>query len=250
MISPTILPISLLIAATSIQAATLIGSFEDGDGGVYDLTAAGDLDWVYWNTTSNPFIGTTNSKQGGTVIADPVAAGGGVMRGSTSDTAMNVTYTDGTTVSAGTSNQISGIFNSQLATAGAGLSIDITLPQAGETYYITVWGSEYGTEEDSSPGIFTASLSGATDYTYSAFTGDINTPKPAGVYNIAATADNNNDVLNITYVLPPSATGSGNSHVLFDAVAVSTIPEPSAYALLLGAASLAGLIIQRRSRRN
>lgn len=243
----TLILASVGIASSSAQAATLIGSFENGDGGVYDLTAAGNLDWAYWNTTNNPFSGTTNSKLGGSVIADPAAAGGGALRGSSSETAMNVTYTDGTTVSAGTSNEISGLFNTQLATPGAGLSIDITLPQAGETYYITVWGSEYGTEEVSSPGIFTASLAGATDYTYSAFSGDIYTPKPVGVYNIAATADNDNDVLNITYVLPPSAPGTGNAHVLFDAIAVSSIPEPSAYAAIFGAIVVLGVWRRRRS---
>lgn len=246
-------PVILLIGASLVGLSTshgaiLTGSFLDSDNNRYDLTSMGDLDWAYWDTTSTNFTGFTNRKSGGTAIANPAAVGGGNLRGSSTDTALDVGFTNGTSPISGNPNNLSGLFNSQLSTAGAGVSINITLPEAGKTYYITVWGSEYGTEDD--PGIFTASLTGASDYTYSAFTGGISTPKDVGLYNIAATPDNNNDVLSISYVLPPSIVGPGNSHVLFDAVAVSAIPEPATYALLLGTAVLTGLLYHRRRRFN
>ncbi|WP_309387183.1 hypothetical protein [Cerasicoccus frondis] len=243
------------IALTStISAATLSGSFSVYDNERVDLTALGDVDWAYWNYTNSngafqPASNITNRKNGGTAIQSPTVIGSGNLRGSSSLTEVDISYTDGTNPETASGNNMSGIFSSAIATAGAGISIDIVLPEAGTTYYITLWGSEYATQTSGDTGgIFTASLSGASDYTYDAFYGAPTIPKPSGVYSIVAVADNNNDILTLSYVLPSETNTNG--HVIYDALTVSAVPEPAEYALVIGCAALIGLIIQRRRQRN
>lgn len=239
-----------IACATSLSAATLMGSFADYDNTQVDLTASGDLDWAYWESTSNPFPapGTTNSKLGGTLIANPTVVGTGNLRGSNSNTFVDITFSDGTSPTSGSFAGVSGIFSTSLNTPGAGISIDITLPEAGVTYYITLWGSEYATQTSGDTGgIFTASLPGASDYSSNAFYGPATSPKASAVYSITASADNNNDVLTLTYVLPSQTRANG--HVLFDALTVSSVPEPSTYALIIGAAAFVGLVMRRRKMR-
>ncbi|GHB96307.1 PEP-CTERM sorting domain-containing protein [Cerasicoccus arenae] len=238
-----------LAMTASANAATLMGSFSAIDGTtVYDLTTAGDLDWAYWNTSSNPTTGVpANSMLSATLIATPVAIGGGSLRGSNSDTTADFSYTNGTSPESGTTNNVSGIFNTLLNTVGAGVSLDITLPNAGTAYLITIWGSQYNTETGgTSAGLFTASLSGASDYTNDEFSAPVSTFKQSGIYQLTAVADNDNDVLNIAYI--QQTLVGANTHVLLDAAAIS-IPEPATYGMLLGVVVLMAVIQRRHQKR-
>jgi hypothetical protein len=227
------------------HAATLVGNYSQTNGTtVYDLDVLGELDWAIWNKTGNPDTGApTYSLSGGTLINDVTAFGGGSLRGTSATTTADFSYDGGSTQR----SNVTGIFNTQLQTDGAGLSLTVVLPTAGVSYVVSVWGSQYytqdvldssATDSDGKGGIFTASLAGAAPYSSDELvTGNV-TPKTTALYQLTATADTDGDLLTLTYVLPDDAF-SGNAHVLLDAVAVSVIPEPSTFLLLgLGLASL------------
>lgn len=259
--SALVLAVTAFISV-SAHAATLTGSFEIIDGSTtYDLTDLGELDWAYWNKTANPTTGSpSNSLNGGTLISDISPLHGGSLRGTSSvSTSADFSFANGTSPTSGTINNIFGIFNDQLGSEAdgtePGLTFTVLLPNAGTTYEVLVWGSEYYTidvddddpsgDTDGAGGIFSASLSGATTYVESSLTDANVPPKQTAIYSLLATADNDNDPLTISYELPSDAF-SGNAHVLIDAVAVSVIPEPETVAVIFG---LSGLLLALSRRR-
>lgn len=237
------------IVAPQGSAAVITGTFTAVSDSDFDLTAMGTDDWAYWNTTSDPATGgpKTNEKAGGTLISNMSPVGGGNVRGSGSSTrpVYDFIFSDGTSPVNGTVDNAIGLFNTQLNTVGAGVSLDVDLPTTTEST-IYVWAGAYdGT------GLFTASLPGAIDFTDTTLTGDGVTPKESGLYTLLVTPDNPNDTLNLSFVLGQS-TG-GNANMLISGVAVSVapaVPEPSTFALAaLGLFGL-GWFGWRRQRRN
>jgi len=210
------------------------------------LTAEGGEDWSYYNTTSNPYSGApTNSNSGGTLIGNITPIGGGGVRGSSFESDLRFTFTDGTSPSSGTLD-VSGIFNTQLDTNGAGVGIDLTLPTT-DTYEVLFFASGFFDYDGGTRAQFTAQLTGASDYTDNSLESTTSSsPKDGIVYSLSVTPDNPNDVLSLSWVLQ-NQTAAGSEHILVDGLAISVVPEPSTYAVISGALAL-GLCLLRRRR--
>jgi hypothetical protein len=240
---------ALALCPGTLDAASITGMYTAILDADFDLTALGTSDWAYWATTSNPASGVpTNSKLGGTLISNISAVGGGNVRGSTSTTrpVYDFVFTDGTTPTMGTADNVRGLFNTQLDMVGAGVALDLILPTTG-THTITLWVSGFN-----GAGELTASLSGATDYVNVTplFGGDAE--KDSAYYTLTASPDTAGDILNLSYILNTD-TGS-SSHVLISGVAISpaplvaAVPEPSTWTLA-SVAMLALGFARRRQRR-
>jgi hypothetical protein len=235
-----LLAVLLWSFASGTQAAFIDGSFSAVPDSDYDLTALGSLDWAYWNTTASPATGLpTNRKSGGTLIGDIVPAGGGNVRGSTSGTrpVYDFSFADGALPATGTVSNVIGLFNTQLNTVDAGVSLDILVP-AVQNYVVSLWVAAYD-----GVGEFTASLPGAADFVDTSLSGDGVAPKESGIYRLTVKPDAANDILNLTLLLD-SGTG-GNANVLISGVALAAvIPEPASLTLL--GVGILGLLVARR----
>lgn len=254
----SLLPVlcSAFLAMQAVQGATLSVSNATASASntSYNLTSYGALDWEVWkkangsNSAANAIA--TNSKAGGTALSDLFTVGAtsaaGFRASTTSTPNWDFTYTDGTT--AGPTDDANGVFHDTTGSAGKGVGLTVTLPTTG-TYRITLFVAGYNTTT-----LLTASLAGATTVTNSSFTPLVSDPKNMAIFQIDATADSINDVLNLQIVntaLSNPTTSStipdSNGHVMISAVAVQLIPEPSSAVLALG--SLAGcVLIRRRSK--
>lgn len=231
-------------------AATITGvvSPEFPSDATYNLTALGGLDWVYWTQEGSPAANNpTNSKSGAALIGAATAVGGGDVRGSTNTSSVPenyFTFSDGTSPASGTAVQTTGIFNTQLQTSGAGVSVAIDLPTV-QSYTVYVWASAFSLSSST----FTASLSGASSFVSTAIMDSTGTSsKDTYLITLTVTPDNPGDDLTITAV---AGTSTGvSSHILISGIAVSlaTIPEPGAAGVLAGGAALAVAAFYRRRR--
>ena len=245
--------VAVTVAAVSAQgqAAVITGTFTSVADSDFDLTSLGTADWAYWNTSSNPATGgpKTNEKSGGTAIGTISPVGGGDVRGSTSGTrpVYDFTFTDGTSPVSGTVDNAIGLFNTQLDTVGAGVSLDVILP-AATTYAVYVWAGAYETDVAT----FAASVSGATDYVNTSLSHTGGAPKASALYTLTVTPDTAGDTLGLSLTLTDDGSG-GSSNVLISGVAVAAvrqpdlIPEPATLSLL-GLGALLALRRRRRSR--
>jgi hypothetical protein len=236
-----------------VNAAVISGvvSADFSGNTTYDLTSLGTLDWAYWNLAANPTTGVpTNSKNGATLIGSATAVGGGNVRGSTTTTGSvpesYFTFSDGTTTASATTGVMStGIFNTQLATLGAGVSLMVDLPTV-QTYTVYIWASAFSLSSST----FTASLNGATSFVSSALVDNTSSSsKDTYLITLTVTPDNPGDDLVITAIAGNSLGAS--SHVLISGIAVSAtaIPEPGTAGFLAGIAALGvGAIARRRQR--
>ncbi|WP_193212868.1 hypothetical protein [Luteolibacter marinus] len=220
------------LAAAPASASSIAGSFESVPQAApaFDITALGDLDWVYWDTSASPATGVpTNEKSGGTAIGSMTAVGGGDPRGSSSATRpfSDFSYSDGTATVSGTATNPSGLFNSQLGAAGvgAGVSVGITLPTTN-SYQVTVFGAVYRVASE-----FRASLPGAPDYTNTSLlrtTGSTSgAEKTSGAFTLIVTPDNPGDVL--TVQLTGVTSYDNSAHAVISGVAVSEVIPPDPF---------------------
>ncbi|QNN21700.1 hypothetical protein HED60_05265 [Planctomycetales bacterium ZRK34] len=241
----TLLLAGLLMAGlcgftSSAQGATITGSASvvSVNDPAFDLTARGNIDWAYWDTTSSSVTGDpTNEKAGASVVGSLSAINGTGLRGSTADTKADFTFTDGTSPVSSTVNNVSGVFNQTLNTEDVGLSLDLTLPTA-KTYTVYLWLSIYdGT------GTLTATLPTASLTDDSALSAGQSSEKFTFLYTLEVTADNPGEVLDLDLVLSVNGTEGSLSHVLIDGVAVS-IPTPAA--LPAGLAMMGLMALRRR----
>jgi hypothetical protein len=239
----------------SVNAATVTGVVSADFTGdtTFNLTSMGTLDWAYWNLESPTSASgaPTNSKNGATLIGSATALGGGSVRGSLT-TAGAVpesyfTFTDGSPTSSGTGVMSTGIFNTQLATTGAGVSILVDLPTV-QTYTVYIWASAFAMSSST----FTTALSGATSFVSTALV-DNTSSSAKDTYLITLTVTPNTAGDDLTLTAVAGTSGGASSHVLISGIAVSpfAIPEPGTSAALAGVAVLgAGAFGVRRRRVN
>ena len=240
-----------LAVVPSANAATVSGvvSADFTANTTFNLTNMGTLDWAYWNLAANPASGApTNSKNGATLIGSATAVGGGGVRGSMTTTGAvpesYFTFTDGASPGSGTSVMSTGIFNTQLATVGAGVSILVDLPTV-QTYTIYIWASAFALNTST----FTAALSGTTSFVSTVLLDSSGTAtKETYLITLTVTPDTAGDDLMLSAVA--GSSGDASSHILISGIAVSpfAIPEPGATGAMAGVAALAAGMLARRRR--
>lgn len=238
--------IALALLPGTASAVTLTGILTPTGDADFNLTTLGTSDWAYWNTSANPATGIpTNEKAGGTLISNITPVGGGGVRGSSAPTqpVYDFIFTDGTAPVAGTVNNATGLFNTQLDMDGAGVSLNVLLPTTDD-YQVTLFLAGFA-----GTGQLTASLPGAI-LVDSSFTFGAGAIKDSYYYTFLASPDNPGDLLNFSFIL---TSGTANSHVLFSGVAVSAlaavIPEPATLTLAaMGIVAVGCLRRRRRSR--
>lgn len=138
-----------------------------------------------------------------------------------------------------------GIFNSQLGSAGATANAGVQMSLNGFTTQsqIQIWTYGFG-----STGIFEIFVNGATSaaYSQSVTVTSVNSPvagKIGQLFTLDFTPDSTASTLDIVYRMTGSTNAS--SHVGFQAITISPIPEPAALSLL-GIAGVLGFIRRRR----
>jgi hypothetical protein len=224
--------------STPADGALLLGSVDTAPPAPADLTAAGTLDWAIWGTTSTTASATkapVNDKSGGTILGSLSEVTGGNLRGGIAST-QTFSYSDGTSPSSQTGVTFGLIFPVTLDSVGNGVQLSVAGDPAVQRI-IRIWGS--GTQ---GVGTLTASLNGAPDVVLVSQTyGGTKTPT---LFTINYQPDAPGDVLTVRYVLSTDG-GGGNSHVGFQAAAISAVPEPATAMLLLGGA---GILVMRRRR--
>lgn len=238
--------------APAMSAATVSGvvSADFSGNTTFNLTNLGTLDWAYWNLEDNPASGApTNSKSGATLIGSATAIGGGGVRGSTTTTGAvpesYFTFTDGSSTGTGTAVMSTGIFNTQLVKAGAGVSILVDLPTV-QTYTIYIWASAFSLSSST----FTAALPGAKSFVSTAIIDNTGSAtKDTYLVTLTVTPDAAGDDLTISAAAGTSIGAS--SHILISGLAVSSvaIPEPGTSVLLAGFMALGFAVTAVRRRR-
>lgn len=225
----------LCVFASPAHAASVTGSASvvASADPAFNLTALGNVDWAYWETTASSTSGdATNEKAGASVVGSLSAINGTGLRGSTANTKADFTFTDGTSPVSTTVNNVSGVFNQTLNIEDVGLSLDLTLPTA-KTYTVYLWLSIYDGTGTLTATLPTASLTDDTNLSAA-----LGTEKFTYLYTLEVTADNPGEVLNLDLVLGVNGTDGNLSHVLIDGVAVS-IPTPASLPAGLGLLVLA-----------
>ncbi len=232
--------VCLFTWGTVSHAALLTGNAVASPTIPANLTEIGTTDWAYWNSTSSTGVTSMapgNVKSGGPGVIGPATNIGGTgVRGSTTDTAIQFTFTDGTSPTSGTGLAVPGVFNVALTGVNTGVQVIVTLPDT-QLYDVAIWVSGFN-----STGTFTALLPGATNFSDASFTYGSGT-KPARLYELQVQADQPGDSLTLRYVM--TASHGASSHVLIAGVALAVIPEPASLLLLSGAGLL---LLPRRSR--
>ncbi|MBC2602786.1 PEP-CTERM sorting domain-containing protein [Puniceicoccus vermicola] len=255
-----LLPLGLLALTTQFASAAsinFIGRTDLASAAAFDLTEIGTTDWAYWDsavTTSPGVSGTaTNEMDGGFGIGSISVSGiGSYLRG-TSGFAINTefSFSNGSGVESGTEAGVTGLFSEELATAGEGVQLDITLAEAGQEYVINIWTGGFATQFATVVG----SMNGAESYTsgntggsgFGGAYGDSASPREPYLYTFNVIADNPNEVFNFS--IATAGTQSSSSHVLIAAASIAAVPEPGTYALLAGFCMLGFVMMRRRSYR-
>ena len=245
--SPAFAGTFLIAISLPLSAATLMGTRTTvgPSAPAFNLTTIGTSDWAYWETAANPATGTpTDEKSGATIVSSMIAIGGGSVRGSSSATRPNASFSwmDGANVAMGSQTRATGLFNSDIDTGNRGVGMTITIPTT-ETYQITVWTYNFG-----GAGTFSASLPGATTYSNTTASSLNSDPKASYFYTLTVTPDAVNgtaNVLSLQNLLVTDDTGRSNTNVGISGVAVSVVPEPSSV-FLVSLASMTLLGFRRR----
>ena len=118
----------MVLASLHPAPAAIITGLYTGNVGntTYNLSAMGTNDWAYWSSSASSGVSgvPTNEMSGATLIGNMSAVGGGTLRGSTSTTrpAYDFAYANGATPVSGITSNVVGLFNTQLNTAGAGVT--------------------------------------------------------------------------------------------------------------------------------
>jgi hypothetical protein len=231
----------------SAAAAVLSGSYTSTPPSSANLTTAGPVDWAIWTQTATGAYGATataavpdNRKTGVTsIIGNATVVGAPTTVRGVGGTGVAYTYTDGTSPATLTNTTVGGVTSSGLDVTGNGVQVTV-VGDPTRTLFVNVYVGGFVTAANT----FTASLAGATTFTDTSSTFPSATPKVAGLYTLAFRPDNIGDALTLRYTLTENTTG-GNSHVLLQAVAVSTVPEPAAAGLL----AVGGAVALLRRRR-
>jgi hypothetical protein len=214
------------------------------------FSPADTIDWAIWNTTLGtavPGVTATNTQSGGdglisaitpfstTVVPTNFVRGVG---GAT----QTFTYTDGTSPVSQTNATLGFVANSTLATAGRGVQVSIS-GNTSQQYRVDVWTVGFAGQ-----GEMRASLNNASSVTLtSELFGTSGTNKASNLFTFLFTPDSASDLLTLSFHLMANNIGA-NGHVGIQAITVSTVPEPAAYALLLGFGGLGFAVVRRRRR--
>ena len=238
-LSIAVLAAPVLAWASNASAVVLTGSVSVPSATpAANLTTEGEIDWALWNITSAgtaTSLAPTNTKAGGpglfssiTVVSDDSPAKTLVRGGIASNKTFS--YSDGTSPTSQSDITSGLVFPSSLDNIGEGVQFTIT-GNPGVEQVVKIWAS--GTNGS---GRFTASVNGASDLVLDGPTYGGKTPT---LFTLNFRPDNVGDLLTVKYALLNDGS-SGNSHVGFQAVAVS-VPEPATgAALFLGAGGLLG----------
>ena len=217
-------------------ASVLTGSVDTNPPTHADLTAAGGLDWAIWDYTSSSAVASlapSNTKSGGPGIISSVTAVSGNVRGVTGEQ-QYFTYTDGTSPTSVTDDQIGAAIHATLEIVGEGVIVQVTGDPLA-TYQVSLW----ATGGNGAEGILTASLSGADDVVL-ATRNDI--PRTAQLFTYSFRPDSAGDRLTLTLL---NQQAGGYAFVGYQALAVSVVPEPATLSLL-AVGTLAMLSRRRR----
>ena len=250
----------LLGTSLSVHAATLSVNYQDvvpnaTPGTSYAFPTGPGADWGYYQQQGDPGAFATSlsaynsadfSGNRNFVLS---TLNGGNLRGpgdiTTGAPLSYFDYSNGEFPVSANDFRPTGLFNSQLGSAGAtaksGVQMNLT-SFSGPTQ-IQVW--TYGFQ---STGLFEVFVNGATTsaYSQSVTVTSVSTPvagKIGQLFTINFTPDNLFSSIDITYRM--TASSNASSHVGFQAIAVSPIPEPAGLSLL-GIAGVLGFIRRRR----
>jgi hypothetical protein len=227
----------------SAAAAILTGVYGTA-GAPANLTADGKVDWAIYTQTATASYASANAppdnrKAAAAVIGNVTPAGNTNNLRGVGGTNTTFTYADGTSPATFAPATVGGIANTVLDTTGVGYQFTVA-GDASQTLFVAVYVGGFNTAANT----FTATLNGATMYTDTTSVFGGSNPKAAGRYNLAFRPDAAGDLLTIRYTLTNNAVTNDNSHVLLQAVSVSTVPEPATAGILLVGA--AGLLTRRR----
>lgn len=225
-----------VLFASSLHAAEIVGTVEEASvEAPFELTALGELDWAYWNTSANPAPSgdPTNRKTGGSMIGAISAVGGTGIRGAGSAATGTYDFTDGTSPASGSGITLTGLLNQSLGSANTGVELTMTLPTAG-TYEILVWTPNYSNSVSATFEL-TATIGGETYL--SPLVGGGNPPL-THIHTLTVTADSPDQVLTLSNVIRTVGT-DGNGHARISAVAVSAgvPPTPDTFTLTISPAT-------------
>jgi hypothetical protein len=256
---PTLV-LSLFVAPLSVHAATLSVGYQpivpnSTAATSYALPSGPGTDWGYYQQLGDP--GAFNTSASATNSADfdgdrnfvLSTIGGGNLRGpgniTTGAPLSFFDYTNGEFPVSGNDFRPTGLFNSQLGAAGATLKAGVQMNLTSFTgpSQIQIW--TYGFD---ATGRFEVFVNGSTTASYfqDVTVTSVSTPlagKSAQLFTLDFTPDNEFSSLDIVYRMTASTNTA--SHVGFQAIVVSPIPEPAAVSLL-GIAGALGLIRRRR----
>lgn len=246
------LSVSCLLAG-SAMASTLFGSIGGtSTGGALNanLTTTGTLDWALWNDTDGTSIGSAapvNWKSGDplglkNVNITPIAVNGqpssAFVRGSSLTTTTTFSYTDGASPASASGATPGMVFNADLAFAGAGVQLQIK-GDPTHLLQLDIWAGGF-----SSTGSLTLTLPGTAPLTLTSQPYSGTTPKDATLYTVFYQPDSASDLLTLAYTVTAPST---NGHVGFQAISISTVPEPATGTLLLGTLAFCGFSRRRRA---
>ncbi len=259
----------VMISSAVVDGATLAGSFTAGDnpaaaGTTGNLTALGGLDWRIWDDfddsndiNDQPNSGdrsgqwltqsTTlyNQKLGGSSIS-ALTANLTTPRDSYFSTSHNLAYNDGDPTSqAGTAAET---YNSGLTVNGNfaelnNTSLVFTVTAASTLEHtLTIYGASRRSDA-----MITLGLAGATPDSDNFDTGSDTSTTFSWIYTATFTPDSAGDVLTVTLARGTDSADSASAfnNYRLSGAALSVIPEPSSFFLLLGGA-IPALLLRRR----
>lgn len=218
------LDLQMIGIAQQASSGSITGSVEVLSGyPTYNLTELGNLDWAYWFTEDNPATGVASNEMAGADligIAQAIGTGGSV-RGSSSPTRPNVyfTATNGShpVIDDVTDPRLTGVFCSQIDYLDKGISLPITLPEAGVKYKVTIFGAAYNAKAVLTAG-FPGEMAKYVDYTLEGQS----IVKRVGVYTLTVIPAKDNETLDVRIRMYDD--DGDNAHVLLVAAAISLAP--------------------------
>lgn len=222
-----------------------------------DLSSLGTTNWAAWDSASGSTssIGATHFKASGTGTISAITGSDGTNVRGTGNTGSYPSDVFSWTQSDESSNLaapadgiISGVFNSSLDDDTVGITFSITnlASLGGSGYYeINLFATAFRAQ-----GALSADINGDGGSLISQNGTTQDAVKNTDRYTIAYNPDSSSDVLNIYYDVLVDLSGSGDtsSHAAFQAVTISAVPEPSAFALISGGLAMAWITLARRRR--